>query len=177
MSTTERGGGGARRGAPGVGAAATPPHGQSSSSTQRLPDRDATASRDQTARHPADTAPRQQPVTRIVRRRVTVRALEPWSVLKLSVIFYFTVLLLTMLALTVLWSLANTFGLVDAFIGFFQSFSLSVEIDAGNIGRAVFLVGLLAVVVASGVNVFLCFLYNLVADLIGGLKMTLAEEQ
>jgi len=170
MSTTERGDGGVRRDTPRGATAAPPPRDPDAARTQRLPDRASS-----TATQPARSLA--VPVTRVVRRRVTVRALEPWPVLKLSVIFYFTVLLLVMLALTVLWSLVNTFGLIDAFIGLLASFSLSVEIDAGNIGRAIFLLGLLGVVIASGVNVFLCFLYNLVADLIGGLRMTLAEEQ
>lgn len=117
------------------------------------------------------------PVARVVRRRVTVRHLEPFSVLKLSVIFYFTVLLLVMLALTILWAALNNFGIVDIVLGALESVSLSVEVRADSIARAIFLLGLLGVVVMSGVNVFLCFLYNLVSDLIGGLRMTLAEEE
>ncbi len=125
---------------------------------------------------PAPPTDRGRP-KRVVRRRVTVRRLDPWSVLKLSVIFYFCTLLVLMLALTLLWALIRQLGLVETLTEFLATLQIIVEINAPNIARAIFLLGLLSVVLFTGVNVFLCFLYNLVADLIGGLRMTLAEEE
>lgn len=116
-------------------------------------------------------------VHRVVKRRMIVRKLDPWSVLKLSLIFYFSVLLIGMLGLTVFWAVVNQVGVIDTLLGFAEEVRLEVSYDAGNIARALFLVGLLNVVLFSGINVFLCFLYNLVADLIGGFRLTLAEEE
>jgi len=113
----------------------------------------------------------------VIRRRVTIRRLDPWSVLKLSVIFYFCTLLVVMLAITLLWAVIRELGLVETLTEFLATLQIIVELNAPNIARATFLIGLLSVVVLSGLNVFLCFLYNLVADLIGGLRMTLAEEE
>jgi hypothetical protein len=45
------------------------------------------------------------------------------------------------------------------------------------IARAVFLIGLLNVILWSGINVFLAFLYNLIADLVGGLRVTVVDEE
>lgn len=125
---------------------------------------------------PAPATDRGRP-KRVVRRRVTVRRLDPWSVLKLSVIFYFCTLLVLMLALTLLWALIRQLGLVETLTEFMATLQIIVEINAPNIARAIFLTGLLSVVLFTGINVFLCFLYNLVADLIGGLRVTLAEEE
>lgn len=97
--------------------------------------------------------------------------------LKLSVIFNFCGLLMFMLALTLLWAVVNQLGLVDNALQFLADMNIIVRINAGNIARAAFLVGLLGVVLLSGVTVFLCFLYNLVADLVGGLRMITAEEE
>jgi hypothetical protein len=112
----------------------------------------------------------------IARRKVMIRHVDPWSVLKLSLIFYFCLLLVVMLGLAIFWSVVNRLGVVEDALGFLLELNLEVTINAGNIGRAIFLVGLLNVALFSAINVFLAFLYNLVSDLLGGLRMTLAEE-
>lgn len=127
------------------------------------------------ARPPASRPHR--PVRRPVRRRATVRKVDPWSVLKLSLLFYFCALLVVMLALTVFWAVVNQLGLVDRLLAFLADLQLVVEIRGGMIARAVFLIGLLNVILWSGINVFLAFLYNLIADLAGGLRFTLVEEE
>jgi hypothetical protein len=72
---------------------------------------------------------------------------------------------------------AERLGVIQQGLDFLAELNLEVTINEGNIARAIFLVGLLNVVLWSGINVFLAFLYNLVADLLGGLRMTLAEEE
>lgn len=125
------------------------------------------------------TARQQPPPTRrrVVRRQATVRRVDPWSVLKLSLIFYFFLLLVGMLGLAVLWGLIGRLGVIDQGLAFLETLNFEVELNIGNIARALFLTGVLQVILLSGVNVFLAFLYNLVADLLGGLKVTLAEEE
>ncbi len=112
----------------------------------------------------------------VVRRKVTVRHVDPWSVLKLSLIFYFCVLLVLMLGVAVFWSIVNRLGVIEQALGVLLELNLEVTVNAGNIGRALFLIGLLNVALFTGINVFLAFLYNLVSDLLGGLRLTLAEE-
>lgn len=115
---------------------------------------------------------------RAVRRRATVRRVDPWTVLKLSLGFYFCLLIIVMLALTLFWAVVNRLGIVDSILGFLVQFAeLEVRIRGDNIARVIFLLGLLNVVLWSGINVFLAFLYNLLADIFGGLRVTLAEEE
>lgn len=125
---------------------------------------------------PAQQAPGQAP-RRPPRRRVVIRKVDPWSVLKLSLIFYLCVLLVVMLGLMVFWAVVNQLGIVDQVISFLDDLQLVVTIEGGAIARAIFLIGLLNVILWSGINVFLAFLYNLLADLVGGLRVTLADDE
>ena len=113
----------------------------------------------------------------VVRRRATIRRVDPWSVLKLSVIFYFCFLLVVMLGLAVFWSVVLRIGIIDTLTGFLNDLQLTLVINGANIARALFLLGLLNVVLWTGINVFLAFLYNLVSDLLGGLRLELASEE
>jgi hypothetical protein len=128
----------------------------------------------------AGSAGRDQPPAprrRVLRRQAVVRRIDPWSVLKLSLIFYFFLLLVGMLGFAVIWGIISRLGGIDQALALLEALNFQVQLNMGNIARALFLVGVLQVILLSGVNVFLAFLYNLVADLLGGLKITLAEEE
>ncbi len=128
--------------------------------------------REEPARPPSRLVPAPAPA----RRKVTVRRVSAWSVLKLSLVFYFCLLLVVMVGLMVLWSLVVRLGLVQALTDLAIEYGAAVSINGGNLARVIFLFGLVNVVLWSGINVFLAFLYNLIADLVGGLRLTLAED-
>jgi hypothetical protein len=134
-------------------------------------------STDRPAATVAAPRPRRPVSRRPPRRHAVLRKVDPWSVLKLSLIFYFCVLLVVMLAMTVFWGVVNRIGIVDRILDFLADLQLIVTIDGGMIARAVFLIGLLNVILWSGINVFLAFLYNLIADLVGGLRVTVVDEE
>ena len=120
---------------------------------------------------------RRPPPARAPRRRVTVQRVHPWSVLKLSLIFYFCMLLVVMVALALFWSVIINLGVIEAIqSGLGELGFLEVRINGGNLARITFLIGLINVVLWSGINVFMAFLYNLIADLVGGLRVTLSDD-
>lgn len=115
---------------------------------------------------------------RVVRRQAVVRRLDPWSVLKLSLVFYLFLLVVFLLGLVVLWAVIDRLGIIDQAFELMEAVDLPVvELDLLGLAQTVALIGLLQVVFLTALNVFLAFLYNLVSELIGGLKVTLAEEQ
>lgn len=126
-----------------------------------------------TSARPANT----RPTRRLIRRDIMVRRVDPWSVLKISVVFYTCMLIIAMLANAVFWAFVTRLGLIDQVTEIAGALNIALRINTGNILRAFFLVGVLGVIFWTAVNVFLAFLYNLVADLIGGIRVDLAEDE
>lgn len=122
---------------------------------------------------PANT----RPTRRLIRRDIMVRRVDPWSVLKISVVFYSCMLVISMLANAVFWAFITRLGLIDQATEIAGALNIALSVNTGNILRAFFLVGVLGVIFGTAVNVFLAFLYNLVADLIGGIRVDLAEDE
>ena len=116
------------------------------------------------------------PAPRAPRRRVTIQRVHPWSVLKLSLIFYFCMLLVVMVALALFWSIVIRVGVVEAIQEAANTFGATIRINGGNLARVTFLIGLINVVLWSAINVFMAFLYNLIADLVGGFRITLSDD-
>jgi hypothetical protein len=113
----------------------------------------------------------------VVRRRLTVRRLDPWSVLKFGAVANLALLAIGLLVAGIVWFFIDRLQLVD------QACSIALDvgftqcgINAGNLFRALILLGLLWVVVQTAVLVFLSFLHNLIADLTGGLTMTVFDD-
>ncbi|MDQ3914516.1 MAG: DUF3566 domain-containing protein [Actinomycetota bacterium] len=126
---------------------------------------------------------RQAPVKKTVRRRVpvrrvkrTLRHVDPLTVLKLSA-FYWAIFLVVWLGIVaVLYSIVDGLGYLDDIDSFMTAVEVKwPEITLGVVEKWAFLVGLTFALVTSLLNVFLAFLYNVAADLIGGLELTFVE--
>lgn len=125
----------------------------------------------------AGAGPAPRPTHRLIRRDLMVRRVDPWTVLKLSLVFYSCMLIIGMLANAILWAFIARLGLIEQVTEIAGALNIALTINTGNILQATFLVGVLGVIFMSSVNVFLAFLYNLVADLIGGIRIDLAEDE
>jgi hypothetical protein len=108
-----------------------------------------------------------------------VRSIDTWTVLKLSFLFYLCGLIVLLIAGGLLWYLADqagAIGNIEHFVkelGDFRTFKFDgvviLEISA--------LIGMVLVLLGTAANVFLSVLYNLMADLVGGIQLTVLEEQ
>jgi hypothetical protein len=109
--------------------------------------------------------------------RVLVRHVAPTSVLKLSLVFYLCVCGVLLVAGIVLWLGASVTGVVGNLEGFirdagFNDFSFA----PGRLLKAFSLIGLIIVAAGTLANMLLATLFNLMSDLVGGLRVTLVED-
>ena len=111
--------------------------------------------------------------------RVVVRKIGPWSVFKLSVIFYTCVMLVMLGAGVILYGMLGAIGALDSVERLIQD--LFADRTFAVNGRWLFTrglgIGIVMVVAWSLINVFIVFLYNLISDLVGGVEVTLAERR
>ena len=113
------------------------------------------------------------------RVRRLVRHVEPWSVLKVSLILYFCAWAIMLFVGVTLWNLAVNSGLVGDVEGFVvELFALeSFKINADQIFRIAAVGGLVLVLAASGLTVLGAVLFNLISDVTGGVRLTVVEEE
>jgi hypothetical protein len=99
-------------------------------------------------------------------------------VFKVSAIFFLIAYIIVLVAGVLLWNLANSTGTVDNVERFFESFGWeSFEFKGGEIYHSYWIIGLFLVVAGTGLNVTLAVLFNLIADLVGGVGVTVLEEE
>jgi hypothetical protein len=113
-------------------------------------------------------------------RRVTrvVRHVDPWSVFKVALVFNLVLYGVLLTAGVLLWNVAYATGTVDNLERFFESFGWTeFEFDGGAIYHASWIAGLFGVVGLTGATVLAATLFNLITDLVGGIRMTVLEEE
>ena len=111
------------------------------------------------------------------RARLVLRRLDPWSVLKFSLLFYLCLMLVGLLVFAVVWFVLVNMGVFDEITKFGANFSLSLSFPAGKVFRWYIFLGALGVVVWSVVTVLLTLLFNLINDITGGIEVVLAERE
>jgi hypothetical protein len=119
------------------------------------------------------------PVKRERRLRHTIQKVDLWSVLKLSLCFYLCGLAVCIVALISLWLIADAFGIVanvEEFVGDLLS-SEDFTFLSGEMLRGVTLVGLVVVMLQVVITVMAAAFYNLVAELFGGIEVSVLEEE
>lgn len=115
----------------------------------------------------------------MIRRKLTLKRVDPWSVLKFGFVVNLALLFVALLGFWILWIVIGRLGLVESFCDSVGSIVLDLQecsLNGGNMFRTLLFLGLLGVVVQTGIFVFGAFLYNLISDLTGGLTFTFLDE-
>ena len=126
-----------------------------------------------------ETEEKQKSGFRVRRVRRLVRHIEPWSVLKIGLVFYLCVWGMSVIAFSMIWGAASDAGTIDKFESFIeQLFALETfEFNAEQIFRIFILGGLVMVVGGTAITVVLVVVFNLISDLMGGIRVTVIEEE
>jgi hypothetical protein len=113
------------------------------------------------------------------RAEVVLRRVNAWSVLRVSLLFYFCVMVILVFALSIVYWVLGIMGVLNS-----ASDVLTNILGTGNTNYVIngqwlffraLVVGAAWVVIWSLVNMLLALLYNLIADVVGGIRITLAE--
>ena len=114
--------------------------------------------------------------------RVVIRRIQPWSVFKFSLLFYFCLMLVFLFALLILYWVLSLIGVMDTLSHLLQTSGFGspktgFKFHSYWIFSRMFLIGVAGVFVWSLVNLFVTLLYNLVSDVVGGIQVTLSDRR
>ena len=113
-------------------------------------------------------------------RRVTrvVRHVDPWSVFKVALCFSLVLYGVCLTAGVLLWNVAYTTGTIDNVQRFFESFGWDTfRFKGGELYHNAWIAGLFASLGLTGLIVLTATLFNLITDLVGGIRITVLEEE
>ena len=113
-------------------------------------------------------------------RRVTRvgRHVDTWSVFKVSLVFSAVLYLVCLVAGVLLWNVATATGTVDNIEQFFEQFGWeSFEFNGGELYHNAWIAGLFVAVGLVGVAVLVATVFNLITDLVGGIRVSVLEEE
>jgi hypothetical protein len=107
-----------------------------------------------------------------------VRDVDPWSVFKVMIIFHFAVYVVVLIASVLLWNVAHATGTIDNVERFMESFGWETfTFNGGQLFHNLWVIGLLLVFLLTGLAVLGATVFNLIADLVGGVRVTVLEEE
>ena len=117
-----------------------------------------------------------------VRRvRRIIRKIDPWTVLKVSAVFWAVIGLAVVLGVVIFWSVVERSGMPHRFTEFMIEITLIEEgsqpfANAEQFLRVAIFGSVVWWVVMTGGSVAMAIIYNLVSDVVGGLEIVVLEE-
>lgn len=113
------------------------------------------------------------PVRRV--RRI-IRKIDPWTVLKVSLVFNALIGLAFVLGSVVFWSVFVNAGIPEKISELAEALTLSFNPDGPTYFRIVLLLGVIWTILATGFATLAALLYNLISDIVGGIEVVVLEE-
>ncbi|WP_460517493.1 DUF3566 domain-containing protein [Flindersiella endophytica] len=137
-------------------------------------------------RPPGQQGRNQQERSRVRRARLRAVRLDPWSVMKTAFLLSIAFAIVTMVSVTVVWKVLEAAGVYDSVNSTVRdvlgsasqnAFSLEQYIGLEKVLGVTALICVVDVVLITAIATLGAFLYNLSASLLGGVEVTLAEEE
>ena len=121
---------------------------------------------------------RRAPKPRVRRVTRVVRHVDTWSVFKVAMVFSVFFYAVTLVAGVLLWQVAYATGTIDNVEKFFEGFGWEkFKFNGGQIYHNAWIAGLFVAVGLTGLAVLMATLFNLITDLVGGIRVSVLEEE
>jgi Transmembrane domain of unknown function (DUF3566) len=121
---------------------------------------------------------RRAPKPRVRRVTRVVRHVDTWSVFKVALVFNVFFYAVAMIAGVLLWQVAYATGTIDNVEKFFEGFGWETfNFNGGQIFHNAWIAGVFVAVGLTGLAVLLATLFNLITDLVGGIRLSVLEEE
>jgi hypothetical protein len=121
---------------------------------------------------------RRQPRPRVRRVTRVVRHVDTWSVFKVAAVFNVFFYAVAMIAGVLLWQVAYATGTIDNVEKFFEGFGWETfNFNGGQIFHNAWIAGLFVAIGLTGLAVLMATLFNLITDLVGGIRLSVLEEE
>jgi hypothetical protein len=121
---------------------------------------------------------RRAPKPRVRRVTRVVRHVDTWSIFKVALVFNVFFYAVALVAGVLLWQVAYATGTIDNIEKFFEGFGWETfNFNGGQIFHNAWIAGLFVAVGLTGLAVLLATLFNLITDLVGGVRFSVLEEE
>ena len=118
------------------------------------------------------SSPRVRRVSRVVRE------IDPITTLKVVAVLHLVLYVTALVALTLLWSVASATGTIDNIESFLESFGWETFVfDGRQLFVNVMFLGLFLAALGTIIWVLGAVVFNLITDLVGGVRITVLEEE
>ncbi len=118
------------------------------------------------------------PKPRVRRVSRVIRDIDPWSVFKVGLAFHLVCYFVALISLVLLWNVAQSTGTLDNVENFLESFGWQTfKFDGSQLFANLSILGLFGVILGTGLWVLLATIFNLITDLVGGVRVTVLEEE
>lgn len=115
---------------------------------------------------------------------LSLTRVDPWSVMKLSMLLSFGLLIMTVVATAVLWMVLNSMGVFTALDEFVKAVMEGANkkqdilqfVSFSRVVSASVLIGAVNMLIITGMSTIMALLYNVTASLVGGLHVTFTDE-
>lgn len=120
------------------------------------------------------------------RARLRLTRIDPWSVMKMSFLLSIALGVVTIVAVTIVWSVLGAAGVWDSINQAVQesiggeegsSFDVTNYIGTSRVLGFTMLVAVIDVILLTAIATLAAFLYNMAAALLGGVDVTLTEDR
>jgi hypothetical protein len=130
--------------------------------------------------------PAARTVPRTRKARLRVAKADPWSVMKVSFLLSIALGVCSVVAVVVLWMVLDTLGVFSTVGGTISQatdsgtgggFDLQSFLSLSNVLTFTSIIAVIDVILATALATLGSFIYNLSAGMVGGIELTLAEDE